>query len=100
MTKGQFKELNEKHDSILEYSHALSSIKWENLLITHRATVEMVTSSNVKVLEKSTKVDQASEKKISKTIEKVQQLKQEVKEFMADFLTSSEKNIADMKKVI
>nr|KAJ0207626.1 hypothetical protein LSAT_V11C500271040 [Lactuca sativa] len=75
MTKGQFKELNEKHDSILEYSHALSSIKWENLLITHRATVEMVTSSNVKVLEKSTKGVLGSESSSKQGGEKEKNLK-------------------------
>lgn len=36
MTKGQFRELNEKLHLILEYSHAFSSIKWEILLTTHR----------------------------------------------------------------
>ncbi|CAI9302860.1 unnamed protein product [Lactuca saligna] len=74
MMKCQFKQLNEKLDSILEYSQAFSSMKWENLLTTYRATMELITSSNAKVIEESTKAPQASQKRISESTEKVQQL--------------------------
>lgn len=51
MNKAQFKQLNEKLDSFLEYSQAFSSTKWENMLTTHLATVEMLTTTNAKVPE-------------------------------------------------
>lgn len=62
--------------------------------------MELLTSSNGKVVEESTKATQALENKISEAKVKVQQLQQEVNEFMADFRNSSEKNIADMNKFI
>ena len=70
MTKSQFKQLNEKLDSVLEYSHAFSSTKWENLVTTHIAIVEMLTSTNAKVLKESSKAAQDLKKKISEAIEK------------------------------
>lgn len=72
MTKGQFKQLNKKIDLILEYSHAFSSTKWENLLRTHQATVEMLITSNVKLIEESSKATQATKKRIIEVSEKVQ----------------------------
>ncbi|CAI9302899.1 unnamed protein product [Lactuca saligna] len=72
MTKARFKQLNEKLDSVLKYSHAFSSTKWENLLMTHRAMVEMITSSIANVLEETTKANQASKQKIIETTEKIQ----------------------------
>lgn len=71
MTKGQFKQLNEKLDSIMEYSNAFSSSKWEYMLTKHKATMEMLTSTNAKVLEETTKANQVSEQKISEATEKV-----------------------------
>lgn len=100
MTKGQFKQLHNKLDSILDSSQAFSSSKWENLLNTHRATVEMLTYANSKVIEESTKAAQASDKKITEAMEKVSLLESEVKEFMADFRVSSDKSTTDMNKVI
>lgn len=76
MIKGQFKQLNDKLDSILEHSNALSSTKWENLLTTHRETVEMLTLASVKVLEEYSKAIHASEKKIFEATENVKKLHQ------------------------
>ncbi|CAI9286151.1 unnamed protein product [Lactuca saligna] len=93
-------ELNEKLNSIVEHSNALSSIKWENLLTTHMETVEMLTSTNANVLEETTKTAQASKKKITEAKKKVNKLIHEVQEFMTDFRTSSDKSVADVNKVI
>nr|KAJ0208382.1 hypothetical protein LSAT_V11C500272790 [Lactuca sativa] len=49
--KLHLKELNKKLDSVLENSNAFSSTKWETLLTTHRATVEMLTLTNAHVIE-------------------------------------------------
>lgn len=76
MTKGRFKHLSEKIDSILENSNTFSSTKWENLLTTHRETVEMLTLASVKVLEEYSKAIHASEKKIFEATENVKKLHQ------------------------
>lgn len=60
----------------------------------------MLTSFNSKDVEESTKAAQASEKKISKATEQVQQLHNEVYEFMVDFTTFYDKSIANMNNVI
>lgn len=100
MTKGQFRKLNEKLDSILEHSNALSSTKWENLLTTHRATIEMLTSTNAKFIEESSKVIREYEKRIYETTKKVEKLHHEVQSFMNDLRTSSDNNTTDMNKMI
>ncbi|CAI9286470.1 unnamed protein product [Lactuca saligna] len=53
MTKGLFKELNQKHDSILLYTETFSTSKWENIMFTHLATFELLTSGNGKVHEET-----------------------------------------------
>lgn len=98
--KLHLKELNKKLDSVLENSNAFSSTKWETLLTTHRATVEMLTLTNAHVLEQTTKTAQASEKKIIESTEKVNNLIKEFQQFMSAFRTSSDKNTADMNMVI
>lgn len=50
MMKGQFRKLNDKLGEILEHSNALSSSKWENMLTTHKATIEIITSTNEKLI--------------------------------------------------
>lgn len=72
MTRGNFKQLNEKLDSLLESSK--SSSNSEDILKSHQATVEMLTKENEKVLEDSSKAIQALEKTISEMIEKVEKL--------------------------
>lgn len=62
--------------------------------------MEILTSSNVKVIEESSKAAQPSKKRVIEASEKVQQLQKEVKESMADFRTSSDKNTSDMNKDI
>lgn len=100
MTKGWFKKPNDKLDSILESSNQSSSSKWDYKLTSHKAIMEMLTSTNAKVLKEATKVIQALGKKISKTNAKVKKLHQEVKDFMMDFRTSSHNNTTSMNKVI
>ncbi|CAI9271424.1 unnamed protein product [Lactuca saligna] len=100
MTKVQFKKLNRKLDSILEHSNALSLTKWENLLTTHRATVEMLTSTNVKLIEESSMAIHDSKKMITEVTKKVRKLHQEVQTFINDFRKSLDKNTANMNKVI
>lgn len=63
MTRGQCKQLKEKLDSLLDHSQVFCSSKWESLLNTHRATMEMLTFANSKVIEESTKAAQVSDKK-------------------------------------
>lgn len=65
MTRRQFKQLNEKLDSILESSK--SSSNYEYILKSHQATVEMLRKANAKVLDESTKAIQAFEKTITAT---------------------------------
>ena len=69
-------------------------------MTTHRATVEMLTSSNAKIIEESSKSISASEKEIYDATENISKPHQEVKEFIYDFRTSSDKNTTNMNKVI
>ncbi|CAI9280536.1 unnamed protein product [Lactuca saligna] len=45
-------------------------VPWVNLLNTHQATIEQLTSANSKVIEESTKAAQPSDKKIIEAVEK------------------------------
>lgn len=98
MTRGQFKQLNEKLDSILASSQSASN--YESMLKSYRATIEMLTKVNEKVLEESTKAIQASEKTISETTAKVEKLHDEVMKFMVEFRCSSDENTENVNKVI
>lgn len=60
----------------------------------------MLTSSNAKVLKEATKAIQASQQTISETTATIKKPHQEVTMFMNDFITSSNKNTANMNKVI
>lgn len=100
MTKGQFKKLNEKLNSLLESSKYSSSSNWEYMMTTHKATVEMLTKEYAKVLEDSSKAITASEKTILDTTAKVEKLRKEVTTFIAEFRTSSESNTEAVNKVI
>lgn len=62
--------------------------------------MEMLTSANSKVIEESTKVAQASYKKINEAVEKVLLLQSQVKEVVDDFRATSDKSTTDMDKVI
>lgn len=57
--------LNDKLDSLLESSTSTSSSKFEYMLKTHKATMELLTSANAKVLDEATKAIQAFEKTVS-----------------------------------
>ncbi|CAI9291647.1 unnamed protein product [Lactuca saligna] len=60
----------------------------------------MLTSASTKVIEESTKATQASNNKFFEHMDKVLLLQTEVKEFMANFRTSSDKSTEFMNKVI
>lgn len=60
----------------------------------------MLTSTNAKVIEESSKAIHDCEKRMSEAVGNVDKLHQEVKEFMNDFRISSEKNTSNMNKVI
>lgn len=85
MTKWQFAKLNKKLDSILGSSNQSSSFKWDYMLTSDKAIVEMLTSVNAKVLEEATKAIYASEKKTYEMTTTFEKLHQEVKDFMTDF---------------
>ena len=70
------------------------------MLTSHKATIEMLTTTNAKVLENATKEIQASENTISETTTKVEKLSHEVTTFMAEFRISSDRNTEPMNKVI
>ncbi|CAI9282208.1 unnamed protein product [Lactuca saligna] len=69
------------------------------MLKSHQDTVEMLTSVNAKVLEDSSTAIKDSEKTISETTAKVKKLHEEVTSFMAEFRSSSDKNIEAMNKI-
>lgn len=98
--KGQFRQLQDKLDSLLDSSQTFSSFKWEDIMTTHRETMEMLTSTNSKLIEESTRAVQALDRKITEVLNKVLLLQSKVKEFMADFRASSDKSTIDMNKVI
>lgn len=100
MTKGRFKELNHKLDSILLHRETFCTSKRENLLSTHLATVELLTSENGEVHEEIRKIAPNSAKRISEATKNFEKLLTEVQEFMNDFRTSSYKSVADMNKAI
>lgn len=71
MMKGQFRQLQDKLDSLLDSSQTFSSFKWEDIMTTHRETMEMLTSTNSKLIEESTRAVQASDRKITEVLNKV-----------------------------
>ena len=64
MMKGQFEQLNEKLDSLLESSKSLSSSNLEYMMTTHKATSEMLIKENAQVIEEFSNALQTYEKTI------------------------------------
>ena len=70
------------------------------MLKSHGSIIEILTKSNVKVLEDSTQAIQASKKTILETIEKFEKLLQDFWSFMTDFRSTTNSNTEFMNKVI
>lgn len=77
------------------------------MVISHQATIEMLTQSNVNTFEAHKKLDEEPTKKIVEASERFDKVVLEVTEisfnmtkFMFDFQTSSDKDVSEFNKVI
>lgn len=107
ISHGEFHELNKKIDQILLHTNSFSTTNWQNMVTSHQATIEMVTTSNVDIFEnqKDLAADSAKkiadvEAKIDKVVADVEEITSYMKKFMVDFQTSSNKNVVEVNKFI
>lgn len=77
------------------------------MVISHQAAIEMLTKSNVDIFENKKKLVTGSAKKIAhikasidKVVSDVKEMTFDMKMFMVDFQTSSDKNVVEVNMVI
>lgn len=105
--RGEFCELNKKMDQILKHTNTFSITNWENMVLIHQATIEMLVNSNASVFEAqktsatdSTKKIVESNEKIEKVVSEVKKISSNMQKFMIDFQNSFDKNVSEVNKVI
>lgn len=89
MTKGQFKALNEKLDTLIESPKTFPSTEYSYESV--KTLIDTFNKEHAKSLDASTKAVENSEKTIHEVTKKVEKLVHDVTEFMVDSRHSSNK---------